>query len=68
MRALRGVGDARFGEWVEHGIRAVHVRRRLSLVEQMATGLVIRDVRGTAEAERLLDAVRTWLPVGYREE
>lgn len=55
------------GEWTEYGVRAVHVRRRLSLAEQAAAGLVVRDVRGTAEAERLLDAVRPWLPHGYQE-
>jgi hypothetical protein len=52
--ALRGVGDAALGEWeniVGRGFPAsVHLRRRLSAKEVAASGLFMRDVRGTAEA------------------
>lgn len=65
MRALRGAGDSSLGEWVEHTPRATHLRRRLS--QQEAVGFVLRDIRGTAEAEFRLDAVRQWLPVGWSE-
>ena len=45
-QALDGVGDAALGEWTEqHG--AIHVRRRLSLREQIEFGLTLVDVRGT---------------------
>ena len=65
-RALRSVGDPAH-EWEDLGLRAVHVRRRLNPDEIARTGLTVRDVRGTPEAERLLDAVRRWLPSGYTE-
>jgi hypothetical protein len=54
-------------EWRDVGVRAVHVRRRLSVVEQGATGLVMRDIRGTAEAAARLEVVAGWLPDGYTE-
>ena len=66
-RALRGVGDSLLGEWVEYGVRAVHLRRRLSPAEQAKSGLSMRDVRGTVEAVDRLAAVRAWLPPGYVE-
>jgi hypothetical protein len=55
MRALNGVGDLALGQWVEDGDRGVaHVRRRLSAEEVRATGIVVRDIRGTdEERERL---------------
>lgn len=65
-RALRGVGDPEH-EWRATGALAVHLRRRLTLDEQAATGLVIRDVRGTPEAVARLNTVRRWLPDGYVE-
>jgi hypothetical protein len=65
-RAIRGVGDP-MHEWRERGITAVHLRRRLSVVEQGATGLVMRDIRGTAEAAARLEVVARWLPDGYTE-
>ena len=67
MQALDGVGDASLGEWGEEGDIAYHVRRRLTLDEQERVGEVV-DVRGTPEAQRRLDAVRPWLPLGYSEE
>jgi hypothetical protein len=65
-RALHNIGDP-MHEWRRVGISAAHLRRRLSLDEQAATGLVMRDIRGTAEAASRLDAVRRWLPDGYVE-
>jgi hypothetical protein len=66
-RALQGVGDADAGQWVEVGVAAMHLRRRLSAAEVSASGLVVRDVRGTPEAELRLALVRHLLPAGYTE-
>lgn len=52
-RALEGVGDAALGEWTEDG-PAFHLRRRLSVAEVIASGLVMRDFRGTVEGAGLL--------------
>jgi hypothetical protein len=59
-RALAGVGDPALGEWREVGVRAVHLRRRLSAAERaLAGGLGVRDVRGTPEErERLRRLLR----------
>lgn len=69
LRALRGVGDRDLGQWVEIGVRAMHVRRRLSMAEVAASGLEMRDIRGTREADDRLDVVRAFgvLPPGYTE-
>ena len=58
MTALEGVGDATLGEWTEqHG--AIHIRRRLSMREQISTGLQMVDLRGTKEArERILKIIQ----------
>jgi hypothetical protein len=66
-RALQGVGDSDIGEWMEMGRVAMHLRRRLSAVEQAESGLVMSDIRGTPEAERRLAVVRDRLPPGYVE-
>ena len=52
--ALRGVGDASRGEWVEiNRPNYYHLRRRLSEKEELVTGPAV-DVRGTPEqAERV---------------
>jgi hypothetical protein len=42
------VGEAIAGEWVERGISALHLRRRLAGAEARSVGPVL-DVRGTAE-------------------
>ena len=53
-RALKGVGDAQLGEWVErrrdHSMNFLHIRRRLTEEEAEIVGPVI-DVRGTARHE-----------------
>lgn len=57
-RALAGVGDAELGEWREVGVRAVHIRRRMSDAERDALGgLEVSDVRGTGEERRRIAAV-----------
>lgn len=54
LRSLRGVGAAPLGEWAEHTDKAFHLRRRLSIGEQIEHGLAMRDVRHTPEyAQRL---------------
>lgn len=59
LRALEGVGDASLGQWEEGGRSAYHIRRRLSMREQLERGLAMRDIRGTEEAaQRLAEIVR----------
>lgn len=67
MRALHGVGDHDLGQWLERPRAVLHIRRRLSLAEVLATGMVMRDVRGTPDYDRLLQPVRHLLPAGYEE-
>lgn len=55
LRALEGVGDESLGQWEEGGRSAFHIRRRLSLSEQIEAGLSMRDIRGTAEAVRRVE-------------
>lgn len=64
MLALKGVGDARLGEWDEYTGFAYHIRRRLSVSEQRSVGPVV-DVRGTPEGARRMAMARRWLPAGY---
>ena len=59
INALQGVGDATLGEWIEHR-SAVHIRRRLSLREQIASGLQMTDMRGTQQG---LDRIKKILQV-----
>lgn len=58
LLAIKGVGDARLGEWEEFG-SAYHVRRRLNAQEQRSVGPVI-DIRGTPEETRRLAIVDRW--------
>jgi hypothetical protein len=55
------------GEWIERGERAWHLRRRLSTAEVAVSGCVLRDIRGTPEADLLLAPLRHRLPAGYTE-
>ena len=66
---LDGVGDATRGEWVEQGVLALHLRRRLTPVEDAAVGPSI-DVRGTPEGAARMEAARRFWPPGVplREE
>lgn len=64
--ALRGVGDATLGEWLEMGATAFHVRRRLTAEEQLLVGDVV-DVRGTPEADRRRRPVAGLIPPGWIE-
>ncbi len=70
MKALHGVGDPSLGEWVEQYM-AIHIRRRLSLQEQIRKGLTMRDLRGSPEgrqrAVRIL-ALRPWAKELVRSE
>lgn len=61
MQALKNVGDQRRGMWEESSDKAYHVRIRLMVGEEMVTGPAI-DVRGTADFERRLSAVRRVYP------
>lgn len=66
---LEGRGDPEAGEWIEDRPQAFHLRRRLSSTEaaQLPGGGELRDIRGTWEAKKRLDAVRRYLPAGYSE-
>lgn len=55
LRHLAPVGD-REHEWEEVGVKAYHVRRRLTEEEQAAVGEAI-DLRKTPEAIRRLEAL-----------
>lgn len=61
MAALAGVGDVQLGQWIEQGEVAVHVRRRLSALEQLQVGLAV-DIRGTAEAVARIQRVAAAAP------
>lgn len=63
--ALEGVGDARLGEWVQCGAKALHLRRRLSEFEAILVGQP-RDIRGTAEERRRLKKLKRELPTRVR--
>lgn len=64
-RVLDGCGDASLGEWVEPGLLALHVRRRLTQEEAEAVGPVL-DIRGTADAEARMRVMRLYLPPSFR--
>ena len=64
---LRGVGDARLGEWRTVGEIAVHVRRRLTMAEMKWAGITgVLDVRGTPEHAQRINRVRPFLPAVLR--
>jgi len=66
--ALDGVGDIS-NEWVECTVRALHIRRRLSVQEQIAVGPAI-DIRSDrAEIARRLNRVKKmgFLPASWSE-
>lgn len=60
IKALNGVGDRSLGEWFEVH-KALHVKRRLSITEQLMKAIDTVDLRCTDEGyrkiQRLLRAV-----------
>ena len=61
MRALEGVGDPALGEWVEtHS--AVHIKRRLSMQEQITSGLQMIDMRGTEQGKERIMKIAQVVP------
>jgi hypothetical protein len=64
LRVLEGVGDPALGQWEEIGIKAFHLRRRLTDAEARRVGGVL-DIRGTAEAQHRFDRMRKYLPPGW---
>jgi hypothetical protein len=61
LEALQGIGAANLGEWHEWTGVAYHVRRRLTVDEQLKIGPAC-DLRGTDEGQKRLDAIRGVLP------
>lgn len=62
---LNGVGDSSLGEWEELGVRAFHLRRRLSAEEQRHVGAA-RDVRNHADGYRRAQKMQRFLPAEMR--
>jgi hypothetical protein len=60
MVALAGVGN-RAHEWTEFSGYAFHLRRRLTVEEQVAVGDAV-DLRGTCDATERLEKLRGALP------
>jgi len=63
MKALEGVGETGLGQWEEEGVKAYHVRRRLSESEAAAIGPAV-DLRGTKEGLARFLAIRRYIPPG----
>lgn len=61
IKVLKGVGDPSLGEWAEQHM-AIHIRRRLSVQEQIRKGLCMRDLRGSAEGETRAARILRLLP------
>jgi hypothetical protein len=66
LRAIKLVGDANAGQWIDYeNPEFVHVRRRLTEKEQAEIGPVV-DIRGTREeATRLEKIDRIMRAMGY---
>lgn len=65
--AIAGVGDAMLGEWHEWTGKAVHIRRRLSALEQQRVGPVVDIRTDSIEVDRRMRPIRHLLPVGWSE-
>ena len=65
LRILNGVGEPDLGEWWDPtysgDIRVFHARRRLTVAEQERVGDA-RDIRGTSESQRRIDALMLAVP------
>jgi hypothetical protein len=60
---LDGLGDQQAGQWTERGVKAFHLRRRLSASEQKLAGnLAELDIRGSAEYGVRRAAMQRFLP------
>jgi hypothetical protein len=62
MTILGRHGDPERGEWLENSPIAVHVRRRLSDIEESKIGPAI-DVRGTDEGIKRFARAAIWAPL-----
>lgn len=65
LEVLEGIGDDGLGQWEERGVKAYHIRRRLTPAEQEAIGQAC-DLRGTREAQERLSAAWRYLPTFMR--
>lgn len=61
LASLDGVGDASLGEWTEYR-GAIHIRRRLSIREQIEACLQMIDLRGTKEAAARISKIVQVVP------
>lgn len=66
LRVLEGVGDESLGQWEERGMKAYHIRRRMTEDEAKRVGGVL-DIRGTDEATKRFERMRRYLPPGWTE-
>lgn len=55
--ALHDVGDISLGQWEERTKTAWHLRRRLSVSEQILGGIQMRDLRSTEEGRHRMTAI-----------
>jgi len=67
LEVLEGVGDDALGHWEESGVKAYHIRRRLSAAEEALIGPAC-DLRGSKEAEERLSKAWRYLPDFMRSE
>jgi len=69
LEALQAVGDSNLGQWIERGIIAAHVRRRLSVAEEALVGPVVDIRQNAAEVAARLRAVQQLgiVPMTWKE-
>lgn len=63
LDALAGVGEEALGQWEEWTGSAYHIKRRLTRKEQQSVGQP-KDIRGTLEQQKRIEAVKRYLPAG----
>jgi hypothetical protein len=66
-RELTGVGDPTLGEWLEFGVIALHLRRRLTPAEQASVGPAIDIRHDRAQGYRRPAPVRHIVGANYTE-